>query len=194
MLSLLLFLSLIHSPASTTDEVRFYQGMLVLQGGEVWVGSIGIRAYEVVIFKNGDQTFVLPAHRLSMVRFYDATENINRKMVVARSGLSSPLMLYEEVVSGEVEVLRRPRDLPGKVAFADHNAFDYFALVHGELILLQKFKGYIYPVLHEQAGRQMESFIAQNKLSINVMADAIRIITFYNQHMRNLHTGLVGMR
>jgi len=99
-------------------------------------------------------------------------------------GIQIRHQLYEVVVSGDVNVLRRKKfdAFSADVGVADYN---YFTLYNHELTPLNKFHRKIFPHLRSRSKEQLQEFISTNKLPTSQLANSIRIIEFYNSIARN---------
>jgi hypothetical protein len=124
---------------------------------------------------------VYPAHKIRSLYFYDGGKNINRKFISFKKddGVRSSYHLYEVVITGTVDVLRRKKE----ASFAQHTEpldFNYFVRCNNELTPLKKFRRKIYPQLRSNADERLENFIASNKLRTDQPDNALRIIEYYN--------------
>ena len=124
---------------------------------------------------------VYPAHKIRSLYFYDRGSNINRRYLSLKEdhGVRSSYHLYEIVVTGQVDVLRRKK----MSAFSGHSSeldFNYFTRYNDELTALRKFKKKVFPQLRSEPVTRLENFIAANKLRADLPPNAIRIIEFYN--------------
>jgi hypothetical protein len=161
----------------------WYQGSLVLTTNEVKQGKISIQpAYDLVLFKSGEELMVYQAHKINALFYYDEKANINRKFISLEQHHTIALKsyrLFEIVLMGDVRVLRRiisatvdPKD--------DAGAYQYY-LQHGEILLeLHKFRNKLYPKLVSSSSILL-NFIEMNKLNPSNAADIIRIVEFYNK-------------
>jgi len=160
----------------------WFEGSLVLSTCEVLVGEILPQAeHDVVLFEKDNSRMVYPAHKIRSVYFYDRKKNINRKFISVKNddGVRSSHHLYEVVITGTVDVLRRKKQL----AFSGQTEpldFNYFVRCNNELTPLKKFRRKVYPQLRSRSDARLENFVASKKLRINTPDNAIRIIEYYN--------------
>jgi hypothetical protein len=95
-------------------------------------------------------------------------------------GVRSSYHLYEIVVTGKVDVLRKKK----MSAFSEHPGeldFNYFIRYNDKLIALRKFKKEVFPQLRSEPDIRLENFITANKLRADLPSNAIRIIEYYNR-------------
>ena len=149
---------------------------------DVLVGKISIKdEHDLILFEQGEMRTVYPAHKIRSLYFYDRGSNINRRYLSLKEdhGVRSSYHLYEIVVTGQVDVLRRKK----MSAFSGHPGeldFNYFTRYNDELIALRKFKKKVFPQLRSEPVTRLENFITANKLRADLPPNAIRIIEFYN--------------
>ena len=160
----------------------WFEGSLVLSTCDVLFGNISIQPeYDVVLFEKANSRMVYPAHKIRSLYFYDGDKNINRRFISWKEddGIRSSHHLYELVITGRVDVLRRKKES----SFSNQPEpldFNYFIRCNGELTPLKKFRRKIYPQLRSDADERLETFVASNKLRTNQPANALRIIEYYN--------------
>jgi len=154
----------------------------VLSTCEVLVGKISIKdEHDLILFERDEKRTVYPAHKIRSLYFYDRGRNINRRYLSLKedNGVRSTDHLYEIVVTGKVDVLRRKKTS----AFSEHPGeldFNYFVRYNDELLALRKFKKKVLPQLQSEPDTRLENFIAANKLRVDLPTGAIRIIEYYN--------------
>ena len=159
----------------------WFEGSLVLSTCEVLVGRISVQpAYDLVLFEKDDSRMVYPAHKIRSLYFYDGAKNINRRFISWKEddGVRASHQLYEVVITGKVDVLRRKKE----DAFSNQNEpldFNYFVRCDNHLTPLKKFRRKVYPQLCSSAN-ELENFVAANRLRTNQADNAIRIIEYYN--------------
>jgi len=125
----------------------------------------------------------LPAHKLKAVFFYDDEANINRRFLAAGDRKVFPgVQLYEVVLQGSIDVLRRPRTLSSNSA--ESKDFDYYCSDHNKLIPLWKFYRELYPAIEDHSRQQLLAFIKANDLQHGDDANLITIIGYYNKMAR----------
>ena len=117
--------------------------------------------------------------------FYDDENNINRRYLSLKEddGVRASYHLYEMVITGKVDVLRRKK----ASAFEEHSDaldFNYFVRFDNELVTLKKFKRKVYPQLRAEPDDRLENFVSANKLRADLPTNAIRIIEYYNSMVK----------
>jgi hypothetical protein len=164
------------------QSLEWFEGSVVLSTCEVLVGKISIKSeHDLILFEQGETRTVYPAHKIKSLYFYDRGSNINRRYLSFKEdyGARSSYHLYEIVVTGKVDVLRKKK----MTAFSEHPSeldFNYFTLYNDELIALRKFKKKVFPHLQSEPDTRLENFITANKLRADLPTNAIRIIEYYN--------------
>ena len=164
------------------QSLTWFEGSLVLSTCEVLVGKISIKdEHDLILFEKDEKRTVYPAHKIRSLYFYDRGSNINRRYLSLKddNGVRSTDHLYEIVVSGKVDVLRKKK----MTAFSEHPGeldFNYFIRYNDELLALRKFKKKVFPQLQSEPDTRLENFIAANKLRVDLPTGAIRIIEYYN--------------
>lgn len=166
-------------------ERSWYHGSLVLNDQSVLAGEISVESrYDVVLFRHENVVDVYPAHKIQLIRFYDARLEVNRKFISLRgsSTFFQAYQLYEVVVSGEVSLLRREAT-DVAVTKEEHEALGYRYLVRykGELSSLKQFRSKVYPKIRHIPGVELPSYLKANHLNPNNESNAVRIIQYYNQ-------------
>ena len=174
-------------------ETKWYEGSIVLKSKEVLPGEILVEPeYDLVLHRVNNKVDVYPAHRIQSVYFYDEEANINRRFIsLKEQGLFTHHQLMEVVISGEVSIYRKqkvfitntPSDAEGYYYFIDHQ---------NHLIDLFKFRTRVYPHLVESSGNMLTVFMQENNLNPNSSANAITIITFYNNLQLKAHNEIVA--
>ena len=166
----------------SAQSLVWFEGSVVLSNCEVLVGKISLKDdHDLILFEQGETRTVYPAHKIRSLYFYDRGSNINRRYLSLKEdyGVRSSYHLYEIVVTGKVDVLRRKK----MTAFSEHPSeldFNYFVRYNDELTALRKFKKKVFPQLRSEPDTRLENFIAANKLRADLPTNAIRIIEYYN--------------
>ena len=163
------------------QEINWHQGSLVTADHQVLIGEISIQTNELLLMRNDNQSNVYPVHKIQSVRFYDRDADINRKFIVLRNEETDFYQgsLYEIVVLGKLEIVRQQKSLiRGKIS-SDDLDFDYFIVREGSMTKLQNFRRKFYSQLMAGSG-ELQQFVKEEKLDPNSLADAIRIVMFYN--------------
>ncbi len=178
---LIFCLLLINSTFIFAKPVLWHEGSFVLKTKEVLVGEISIEPeYDLILHRSNGKVDVYPAHKIQAVYFYDEESNINRKFIsLKEAGLFNHYQLLEIVLRGEVSVYRKQKSWTGNSP-SDADGYHYFISQRDQLIDLLKFRSQVYPLLIEETGNMLTTFMDENKLNPNSSADAITIIGFYN--------------
>jgi hypothetical protein len=176
-----LFLIAASSSVQAFDSPEWYRGSIVLSNEEVITGEVAIHAkQDVVLFRNEGMLTVYPAHKIQKVFFYDQRADINRKFVsLVSDGYGyHQFKIYEIVLYGEVTVLRKEKK------FSDWDSpkdFNYFILQNQKIVPIKYFKRKIFPSLIAKDQFAVVSFVNDEKLNPNSLADIIQIIAYYNK-------------
>jgi hypothetical protein len=164
------------------DE-QWFTGNLILKSQTKLHGKISVRVdYNVVMFRQGDELIVYPAHKVESVSFYDKLLKQNRNFISMQEeiGAATHHQLYEVVLKGHVTVLRKQRVLWYTVHL-DIPEQDYFVWNGDEMISIYRFKRKVFPGLVKASNGRMKSYMREHKLNPNRAADMIEILTHYNQ-------------
>lgn len=156
-----------------SDE--WYSGAVVTSDGSVLAGEIFYHpGHDLLIVKRKDNRQVLLANSVKSFRFYDPTDNINRKF------LSIDNKLYEVVVAGEIPVLRKAKGIL-KDHPSDSDGYHYYFFYNSSVEKLSKFRAVLYPAIRFQLAEKEKEF----NLDPNLPADAIRYIQLFNNTFKN---------
>jgi hypothetical protein len=164
------------------QSLEWFEGSLVRSDNQVQVGNISLTTeHDLIILKQGEQRTVLPAHKLKSLYFYDAGKDVNRRYVSLKinDGVRSVYQLYEVVISGEIDILRRKKES----AFSlDQDAldFNYYIYHDHELLPLRKFKRRIYNTLQLKSDDRIQYFMKTQGLGVELPVHIIRIVEYYN--------------
>lgn len=136
------------------------------------------------------QTAVIPAHSLSAVFFFDRELDVNRRYIaIGESKVFPGVQLYEVVLSGRIDVLRRPRNahVTSKSPLEAED-FDYYSRAYGIVRPLWKFQREIYPDIDQASRQKLHAFTKANNLQTASEANLITIISYYNELIRGGET------
>lgn len=171
--------------AAASHHVKWYEGSVVLRNHQVLTGTVAIDAmHDVVLHKVDSQVNVYPAYKIMWLYFYDPVANINRRYMswpAATMVARVRSQLYEVVLQGDIMVLRRPRDMQTTAAI---DGYHYFLKRDDGVMPLYSFKKKVYPTLLEETDGLLDAFRKENKLNPMEIADAVKLIEFYNQQVR----------
>jgi hypothetical protein len=164
-------------------EISWHQGSVVLINQQVLVGEISIQSSELVLFRNDDQGLVnvYPSHKIQWVRYYDEAADVNRKFCVINDSefIFQHSSLYEIIITGKLDVIRKQRGLSKVQPISDRYDFDYFTLQAGVAVPLRDFKRKLYSAMMMDS-ITLQHYVKEQKLDPGNPADAIRIIMFFN--------------
>lgn len=169
------------------QELEWFEGSVVLQNDEVRVGTISLEAaHDLILFQEGASRMVYPAHAINSIYFYDKAANINRRYIARKinHGVQTSYQFYEIVISGDVSVLRRQKNIAFKKN-SNANDYNYFTLYKNQLTPLNKFEKEIYPQLRLSSNEEFEAFHSTYKPATNELVNSIQIIEFYNSIVKD---------
>ena len=160
----------------------------MLQTQQVLTGILAVESeYDIVLHKQGDRVDIYPAHRVKFIQFFDSKANINRKYISVQQGTWKQHHLYEVVVRGPIQVVRKQK-LDTSSAMPDADNFVYYIYSGIELIHIQAFRKQVYPALKRDGGIQFSMFVLEQNLNPNEAAHAILMVRYYNALMLNDET------
>ncbi|HTF21558.1 MAG TPA: hypothetical protein VK658_25945 [Chryseolinea sp.] len=197
-MKILFYLLLLGSHVLLAQDLKWNEGSIVLRSGTVITGKIHLTpGQNLILFKGrhqsedwrqevsegGSQVQAFPAHKLTAVFFYDEEADINRRFIAVGERSSFPgIQLYEAVLQGRIDVLRRPRMMTSTSTEA--RDFDYYCRDHNKLVPLWKFYREVYPALDDALRQQLAAFIKANGLQRGNDANVITIIGYCNKMAR----------
>lgn len=173
-------------------QTKWSDGVVVLKDSHILTGKFSI-SHDVLLNQDKDQVAVFPSHKVSSIRFYDASLNINRHFVSlsSQSNFFRTSYFYEVVVWGNTSVVRRKHQLVNYQSKNDEaENFDYFILLNKELVPMKKFRSKVYPKLLAGSSYLSDRVAAQN-LNPNLAGDAIRIVQLSNKDIYD--TSIAGL-
>ena len=159
----------------------WYPGSLVTADREVLVGDMGpYPLLDVIIVKTTSGTQVLKAHQIESCFYFHSVENRNVRWVSLPSGPDQPQRLFEVVLSGRVDVLRRPKpgSLDAQPGVLDH---DYFTEDNDTITSMDEFRTRVFDGLIRRYPSEFQVFLQREKLNPNYLGDAIRIVQHFNE-------------
>jgi hypothetical protein len=164
------------------DE-QWFTGYVILKSQAKLHGKLLVRVdYNVVMFRQGDELVVYPAHKVESVTVYDQSLKHDRNFISIEEEVCVATLhqLYEVVLKGEVTVLRKERVLWYTVHL-DIPEEDYFVWNSHEMISLYRFKRKVFPGIVKASHGSMKSYMRRHKLNPNRVDDMIEILAHYNQ-------------
>jgi hypothetical protein len=165
-----------------SESLVWHTGVVVLRSTEILRGELAMHpAQDIVLFRQGEQVSVYPAHKIQSVYYYDVSADINRKFIVIQqsSAAFSVHHLFEVVLLGEINVIRRVVSSTADLT-DDAKGYHYYLQSGSDLIVLHKFQSKLYPRLLRESGT-LSDYIGENNLNPNLPADVIRIVAYYNR-------------
>lgn len=172
------------------QSLNWFEGSLVLSNCEVLVGDIALQPqYDLILFQSGSSRMVYPAFRLKSLSVFDKEANINRRFVSRqeRTNARTSFHLYEVVISGQVEVLRRMKDNSLSERYAELN-FNYFVKHNDSLVPLKKFGRKVFPELISSSEGKLNEYVNAHNLQKYNMSNALQIIGYYNRLIKSQET------
>lgn len=177
----LIAICLLVNTISSSAEVKWSQGSIVLATGEVRQGEIAFQVSEIVLFRTKNELTVYPAHKIHSFYYFDKPENINRKFIALSSGNGKPSAFYEVVVWGEVKVIRKLKSsVLSNRKKSDNDDYFYFTYQQNSIVDLKDFRRKVYPNLIS-GNNHILNQINEQHLNPNDDSDAIKIIRLYNK-------------
>ena len=181
----LFLLMIFSSSVSGAPSPIWYDGVVVLRDQQILNGQVAIHKREnLILFRFEDKVTVYPAHKIQNVFYYDQNADINRKFVSIANlehGYAE-YQLFEIVLRGPVTVLRKERF---HLNHEDHEDFNYFTLYRDEVLPIKQFRRKVYPHLSDCDPFKFSAYEVKERLNPNSTKDAITLIKFYNQLVRN---------
>ncbi|HNP95350.1 MAG TPA: hypothetical protein PKJ63_06965 [Cyclobacteriaceae bacterium] len=171
--------------AAQCKEPMWYEGVVVLESGELIKGNLSFPSFELVfaVTEQGER-IALPANKIKLIRCYDPLLKANRRFdsFPVDEGYLQTRKLFEVVVKGTVSVLRRPVNLYREISEIDHLDYNYYFVTASQSI--KEFRDFASDGLSQMkigVGDVITDYIRENHLRPNQMADIIMIVKFYNE-------------
>jgi hypothetical protein len=153
--------------------------VVVLSDGTVLTGELIIPSFEAILIKHVGIRSVFTAQDIRQVRYYDAASDINRVLFSFQDSENGS-SLYERVVCGHIQVVRKPKQLLLKTYQSDCYDYDYYFIVENRLLPLMQFRreyDRLANMLEFNEARSLKKMC----LNPNKPSDAIRIIQLLNK-------------
>lgn len=169
---------------SIAETIDWHSGVVVLRSNEVLNGELALHPqHDLVLFRQGEQVSVYPAHRILSVYYYDEKFNINRKFTSIQQYATSfaNYRLFEIVLLGEISVVRRAM-AAALASQDDAKEYHYYVRSGNDLVDARKFRSKLYNKLVESSG-VLQQYVKEKKLDPASTADIILIADFYNRHL-----------
>jgi hypothetical protein len=160
----------------------WYQGTIILKNEKTLHGEISLQSdHDAVFLKNGDAVMVYPAHKIQSFHFLDKESRATRKFITLEMlfGVGSMHLIYELVLEGEVNVIRKERAVWYSVYYESMD-YDYYILQEDQFIPINKFRKKIYPLLLEN-DPELKAYARENALGAGRLTDVLKIIEHYNE-------------
>lgn len=171
--------------AAQCKDPVWYEGVVVLESGELIKGNLSFPSFELVfaVTEQGERV-ALPVDKIKLIRCYDPLLNANRRFdsFPVDEGYHQTRKLFEVVVKGTVSVLRRPTNLYLEISEIHHLDYNYYFLTKSQSI--KEFRNFYGEGLNQmkiEVGDVITDYIRENHLRPTQMADIIMIVKFYNE-------------
>jgi hypothetical protein len=171
----------------TAQSLKWFEGSLVLSNCTVLVGKIALEPqYDLILFEEGTSRTVYPAFRLKSFYFYDSEADVNRRYISIqqKNNVRTAYQLYEVVVTGQVEVLRRQKESSLLAATTELN-YNYYIKYNESITPLKKFGRKIFPKLLAATDERLNKYVADRRLKTYDMGNAIQIIEYHNRLVKS---------
>jgi hypothetical protein len=174
------------------ERGQWLEGKIMLRTGEELHGIISYNPrFDVISLyqKNSERMQCFSATKVSAFEYYDKEyESIRKYVSYSYTNLSTHSfpVFFEIILTGKITLMRRPttlRQTPKMKRESLNERFGgymYFVQIDGTFISLKKFRGKIFPLLHQEYTDAMDQFIENNDLTINNRSTQIKLIDFYN--------------
>jgi hypothetical protein len=177
-------LLLVNTLTTKAQSLKWYDGSVVLTTGGVIIGKMVVEpALNVLLVQQNNVRTVYPAHKIKSLYYYDDSSDINRRYISLRdkSTLYNHYQLFEIVVQGEVDVLRKQETKSRNPS--DALDFTYYVSYRDDVMLLKKFGKKVYPHL-KSSMETLDDFVSSNHLRQYDCSNSITIIEYYNRQLR----------
>ena len=177
-------LLLVNCINTNAQSLKWFEGSVVLTSGDVIIGKMVIEpSLDVLLVQRDKERIVYPAHKVKSFYYYDESSDINRRFISLRdnSAMHNHYQLFEIVLQGEVDVLRRQKTRSLKPS--DALDFTYYVSYRDDVMLLRKFGKKVYPHL-KSSMETLDEFVVSNHLRAYDDSNSIRIIEYYNRQLR----------
>ena len=188
---LLFFVAKAYS-ATKYPTLHWNKGVVVLQDNTVIYGDISyIYEYNLVFIKEDKTIRSYSSSNIESVRYYDARVNINRYFIRLKKGpIDNSLnaksnILFEVVVSGNIQLLRVPKKYVGKFGksdfLEDQRNYNYYLFAYESLVNLSDFREIFLPQLLSRNRQLTQQLIDKNKLNMDNQGDCVKLIVLCNE-------------
>ena len=189
------------------SRYQWYEGAIRTTDGEKIEGNFAIvYSHETLLLQNGKAYRAIPAFKISDFQFYDQGKNIRRKyrVILNEDGNKRKYEFYEEVVGGNMNVVRKKKRILGIDKFDNYQQdrrfnflrhatryesdnYNYFVYEEGSLVPIQKFKKRILSKMMDKYGNEISDFVNSRGIKTLEIVDCVRLVCFYNEleRMRN---------
>jgi hypothetical protein len=171
----------------TAQSLKWFEGSLVLSNCKVLVGKIALEPqHDLILFDDGISRDVYPAFRLKSFYFYDREADVNRRYISMqqKNNVRTAYQLYEVVVTGQVEVLRRQKENSVLVGSTELN-FNYYIKYNESITPLKKFGRKVFPKMLAATDERLDKYVTDRRLKTYDMGNAIQIIEYYNRLVKS---------
>lgn len=175
---------------SLAEDPAFYEGIVVLENGDVLSGKLLMPTFELVLVVSEEGRLAVPVHKIDQVRFYDHVANLNRRFGAFSDGTSwgNQKVLFEIVLFGEIKVLRKPKSFFQDISKMKHSDYQYYYVIENECIMkLDGSNRDLFVKMKSELGSNFAVFVRERGLYHNYTADAIQMIKFFNESRKVIH-------
>lgn len=178
-----LLLALTTSAAISQSTQLWRQGSIVLSTDQVLAGEILVHLdFNTLLFRSANASEVLPSHKVSSFRFYDAQLHINRQFMTIRDTLRGVNSFYELVVKGTYNIVRKQDHGQPQNEQTDYT---YYIFHEKSLVPIRKFKKKVFPDLL-CSRPDLDQWVKRERLDLNQKKTAILILKEYNREFTEM--------
>lgn len=173
-----LFLSLSDALADSPD---WMMGCIKLKNGTDKYGLVQPDLKrEIVLFRESDREsmLVIPAASIISLTYFEGSAMRKFRAVSQRDGACGFSCLFEILLDGEIQILRRPSVETGEQQVAPY--FNVYIHHADGVTPIQFFNRRVLPSL-VKSNDALRAFIRQHQLKGNTLKNTIKIVRFYNE-------------
>ena len=160
------------------SQETWHHGVVVTSEDSVIVGEVLYESrFELVMIRHDSRPRVILAKHLKSFRYFDESQNVNRKFVrLSQDVNANKSRIYEVVLTGKILVVRLPK-LSSFRFSAEDTQHVYYFVRDGKIEKLAKFRNRLYPEIRPL----LELSEKEKGLDPNNLASAIRYIELFNR-------------
>jgi len=177
----------------TNFESGWHPGVIILSNNSILKGDLNyVQKNEWLKLRMDDSTATFHARQVKYFQFYEAEKGYNRAFKPLPTGdknLTPDWAFFEIVLEGRFPFFRKPilvekiisqsEQASSEFKQGDFVEYIYFLKVDDKLIEIKNFGDDALPHLKKHIS-DINAFIKDNKLNINLTAGQIQIIDYYN--------------